>query len=108
MTFIFLYSIHHECYAEPMFSTDIVKNSQEISDNTAFKLTLNDVENKFENLNIKSSYDDLNKLLAKPCKNDFYLLVLADFDALSLTLTNDPETIKKFKYKVSSNENRFK
>ena len=41
-------------------------------------------------------------------KNDFYLLVLVDFDALSLTLTNDPETIKKFKYKVSSNENRFK
>ena len=41
-------------------------------------------------------------------KNDFYLLVLADFDALSLTLTNDPEAIKKFKYKVSLNENRFK
>ena len=41
-------------------------------------------------------------------KNDFYLLVFADFDALSLTLTNSPETIKKFKYKVSLNENRFK
>ena len=41
-------------------------------------------------------------------KNDFYLLVFADFDALSLTLTNDPETIKKFKYKVDLNENRFK
>ena len=41
-------------------------------------------------------------------KNDFYLLVLADFDAFGLTLTNSPETIKKFKYKVSSNENRFK
>ena len=41
-------------------------------------------------------------------KNDFYLLVLADFDTLSLTLTNNPETIKKFKYKVSLNENRFK
>ena len=41
-------------------------------------------------------------------KNDFYLLVLADFDALSLTITNDPETIKKFKYKVDLNENRFK
>ena len=61
-----------------MFSTDVVKNSQEISDNTAFKLTLNDVENKFENLNIKSSYDDLNKLLAKPYKNDFYLLLIGD------------------------------
>ena len=41
-------------------------------------------------------------------KNDFYLLVLADFDVFSLTLTNDPETIKKFKYKVDLNENRFK
>ena len=41
-------------------------------------------------------------------KNDFYLLVLADFDALSLTLTNDPETIKKFKYKIGFNKNRFK
>ena len=41
-------------------------------------------------------------------KNDFYLLAFADFDAFSLTLTNDPETIKKFKYKVGLNENRFK
>ena len=41
-------------------------------------------------------------------KNDFYLLVFADFDALSLTLTNSPEAVKKFKYKVSLNENRFK
>ena len=41
-------------------------------------------------------------------KNDFYLLVFADFDSLSLTLTNNPEAIKKFKYKVSLNENRFK
>ena len=41
-------------------------------------------------------------------KNDFYLLVFADFDALNLTLTNSPETVKKFKYKVSLNENRFK
>ena len=41
-------------------------------------------------------------------KNDFYLLVFADFDALSLTLTNGLETIKKFKYKVSLNKNRFK
>ena len=41
-------------------------------------------------------------------KNDFYLLVFADFNALSLTLTNSPETIKKFKYKVNLNENRFK
>lgn len=41
-------------------------------------------------------------------KNDFYLLVFADFDSLSLTLTNTPEAIKKFKYKVSLNENRFK
>ena len=41
-------------------------------------------------------------------KSNFYLLVFADFDALNLTLTNNPETIKKFKYKVSLNENRFK
>ena len=41
-------------------------------------------------------------------KNDFYLLVFADFDALNLTLTNSPEAVKKFKYKVSLNENRFK
>ena len=41
-------------------------------------------------------------------KNDFYLLVFADFDALSLTLTNSPEAVKKFKYKVSLNENKFK
>ena len=41
-------------------------------------------------------------------KNDFYLLVFADFDALSLTLTNDPETIKKFKYKIGFNKNKFK
>ena len=41
-------------------------------------------------------------------KNDFYLLVFADFDAFSLTLTNNPENIKKFKYKVGLNENRFK
>ena len=41
-------------------------------------------------------------------KNDFYLLVLADFDALQLMLTNDPKTINKFKYKISFNKNRFK
>ena len=41
-------------------------------------------------------------------KNDFYLLVFADFDALSLTLTNNPEAVKKFKLTLYLNENRFK
>ena len=89
----------------------------------AFKSAVEGVTNKFTNLNISSSYDDLKRLIFDNENNDYYLMILADkatslgfFDlaALSFSKISDFEiaqmdseyTQKLFfpKYKLSSDE----
>ncbi len=43
-----------------------------------FKTSLNQVDDKFKNLNINSAYEDLNKLIYDNENNDYYLMILAD------------------------------
>lgn len=43
-----------------------------------FKSALNQVDEKFKNLNISSAYEDLNKLIYDNENNDYYLMILAD------------------------------
>ena len=43
-----------------------------------FKTCLNQVDEKFNNLNINSAYEELNKLIFDYENNDYYLMILAD------------------------------
>ena len=72
-------TVFAEMVFDPVLQTDIIKIEPiKQSPNTLFKKNFKSAVDKFENLNIKISYDDFNRLISKNHKNDFYLLVLAD------------------------------
>ena len=76
---LFANTVFAEMVFDPILQTDIIKIEPiKQSPNTVFKKNFKSAVDKFENLNIKISYDDFNKLISKNHKNDFYLLVLAD------------------------------
>lgn len=64
-------------YAEPTFSTDIVKSQKALSANDEFKNLFEEAVSKYEKLNIRIAYDDFYRLIEKYAENDFYLLLIA-------------------------------
>ena len=77
---IISYSTSAEMVYDPVLQTDIIKvePAKKQNYNVIFKKKVANAINKFENLNIKISYDDFNNLILDNPKSDFYLLTLAN------------------------------
>ncbi|MGN1153661.1 MAG: hypothetical protein ACI4S3_06500, partial [Candidatus Gastranaerophilaceae bacterium] len=76
---IFCFFIGNNVFSEQILTTDVVKTEQiEHSFNKNFKQNFSDAISKYENLNIKVSYDDFYKLIEQTKKGDYYLLLLAN------------------------------
>ncbi len=77
---IISYSVNSEMVYDPVLQTDIIKVEpiKKQSSNITFKKNVANAINKFENLNIKISYDDFYKLITENSKSDYYLLLLAN------------------------------
>ena len=76
---ILCFFIGNNVFSEQILTTDVVKTEQiEHSFNKNFKQNFSDAISKYENLNIKVSYDDFYKLIEQTKKGDYYLLLLAN------------------------------
>ena len=70
---IFANTVYSEMVFDPILQTDIIKiEPVKQNSNTIFKKNFKGAIDKFENLNIKISYDEFNKIISKNHKNDFY------------------------------------
>lgn len=76
---IFAGNVNAELPSSHTYATDIIKTEliQETY-NIEFKREFNEAISKFENLNIKISYNDFRKLIDKYKENDFYIMLLAN------------------------------
>ena len=116
ITFTLSYTAISETVYDPILQTDIIKVEpiKKQNYNITFKKNFANAINKFENLNIKTSYDDFFNLITQQSKSDFYLLTLANktaelgfFDLSNLAFSKiedleisnkNIEEIKKFYY----------
>lgn len=80
LTILISYSSSAEMVYDSILQTDIIKVEpvKKQNYNIIFKKKVANAINKFENLNIKISYDDFYNLISETPKTDFYLLLLAN------------------------------
>jgi tetratricopeptide (TPR) repeat protein len=77
--FLFVILFSNVCFAENGDSTDVKKEYGRIQYQTReFKTNLDQLDEKFNNLNVNSAYEELNKMIYDNENNDYYLMILAD------------------------------